>query len=93
MNYLFMTNEGTNKHPELVLDPFDAKVERNDYEVSNRCCYVAYRAASLINLFFFFYSLLFVIKKDPLGVTRFDCKRARRALVCKRFRKPAQRIR
>jgi hypothetical protein len=28
-----MTNEGTNRHPELVLQPFDAKVERNDYEV------------------------------------------------------------
>jgi hypothetical protein len=33
VNYLFMTNEGTNRHPELVLQPFDAKVERNDYEI------------------------------------------------------------
>lgn len=33
VNYLFMTNEGTDRHPELVLQPFDAKVERNDYEV------------------------------------------------------------
>ncbi|KAH9054761.1 hypothetical protein EDB87DRAFT_1676473 [Lactarius vividus] len=33
VNYLFMTNEGSNEHPELVLQPFDAKVERNDYEI------------------------------------------------------------
>ncbi len=49
MNYLFMTNEGTNEHPELVLQPFDAKIERNDYEVSPSfsCrCYAAYRAAT-----------------------------------------------
>lgn len=33
VNYLFMTNEGTKEHAELVLQPFDAKVERNDYEI------------------------------------------------------------
>ncbi|KAI9435431.1 hypothetical protein H4582DRAFT_1969343 [Lactarius indigo] len=33
VNYLFMTNEGSNERPELVLQPFDAKVERNDYEI------------------------------------------------------------
>ncbi|KAF8264922.1 hypothetical protein EI94DRAFT_1737298 [Lactarius quietus] len=36
VKYLFMTNEGStsnSKHPELVLQPFDAKVERNDYEI------------------------------------------------------------
>ena len=38
VNYLFMTNEGTNKHPELVLQPFDAKAERNDYEVRPHFC-------------------------------------------------------
>ena len=65
MNYLFMTNEGTNKRPELVLDPFDAKVERNDYEVSNRCCYVAYRAAPLINLFFSSIPCFLLSKKIP----------------------------
>ncbi|KAI9461906.1 hypothetical protein BJY52DRAFT_164367 [Lactarius psammicola] len=33
VNYLFMTNEGINEHPELVIQPFDAKAERNDYEI------------------------------------------------------------
>ncbi|KAH9019533.1 hypothetical protein EDB84DRAFT_1516906 [Lactarius hengduanensis] len=33
VNYLFMTNEGSNERPELVLQPFDAKLERNDYEI------------------------------------------------------------
>jgi hypothetical protein len=28
-----MANEGTNRQPELVLQPFNAKAERNDYEV------------------------------------------------------------
>ena len=63
VNYLFMTNEGMNKHPELVLQPFDAKVERNDYEVSNRCCYVAYRAPSLTP----FFSISFSYQKRSPG--------------------------
>jgi hypothetical protein len=34
VKYLFMTNNGSNDHPELVVQPFDAKTELNDYEVS-----------------------------------------------------------
>ena len=35
MNYLFMTNHGSNEHPELAVQPFDASTELNDYEVSH----------------------------------------------------------
>jgi hypothetical protein len=34
VNYLFMTNHGSNEHPELAVQPFDATTELNDYEVS-----------------------------------------------------------
>jgi hypothetical protein len=56
-----MTNEGTNRHPELVLQPFDAKVERNDYEVRPiRFVAVATLRIGLTNVsFFFFFFLLF----------------------------------
>jgi len=33
VNYLFMTNHGSNEHPELVVQHFDANTELNDYEV------------------------------------------------------------
>ncbi|KAI0295125.1 hypothetical protein B0F90DRAFT_1820697 [Multifurca ochricompacta] len=33
VNYLFMTNHGSNEHPELVVQPFDANTELNDYEI------------------------------------------------------------
>jgi hypothetical protein len=33
VNYLFMTNHGSNEHPELVVQPFDVNTELNDYEV------------------------------------------------------------
>ncbi|KAH9976895.1 hypothetical protein BGW80DRAFT_885850 [Lactifluus volemus] len=33
VNYLFMTNNGSNEHPELVVHPFDANTELNDYEI------------------------------------------------------------
>jgi hypothetical protein len=29
-----MTHHGSNEHPELVVQPFDANTELNDYEVS-----------------------------------------------------------
>ena len=52
-----MTNEGTNKHPELVLQPFDAKAERNDYEVrGSPCCYAAYRTDKRFLFLFFLLS-------------------------------------
>jgi hypothetical protein len=35
VNYLFLTNHGSNEHPELVVQPFDANTELNDYEVSH----------------------------------------------------------
>jgi hypothetical protein len=35
VNYLFMTDDGSNEHPELVVHDFDANTELNDYEVSN----------------------------------------------------------
>jgi hypothetical protein len=35
VNYLFMTNHGSNEHPELAVQPFDASTELNDYEVSH----------------------------------------------------------
>jgi len=33
VNYLFMTNHGSNEHPELAIQPFDASTELNDYEI------------------------------------------------------------
>ncbi|KAH9954701.1 hypothetical protein BC827DRAFT_1143178 [Russula dissimulans] len=33
VNYLFLTNHGLNEHPELVVQPFDANTELNDYEI------------------------------------------------------------
>lgn len=33
VDYCFLTNEGMEAHPELVVEPFDAKSEQNDYEV------------------------------------------------------------
>jgi hypothetical protein len=35
VNYLFMTDHGSNEHPELVVHDFDANTELNDYEVSH----------------------------------------------------------
>lgn len=33
MKYFFMTNDGTNSDAELVITPFNAVDEQNDYEV------------------------------------------------------------
>lgn len=33
MKYLFLTNDGLEAPPELVLEPFNASVDKNDYEV------------------------------------------------------------
>ena len=33
VNYLFLTNNGLDDHPELVVEPFNATTEQNDYEV------------------------------------------------------------
>lgn len=33
MDYCFLTNDGLDSHPELVVESFDAKGEQNDYEV------------------------------------------------------------
>jgi len=34
VNYVFLTNDGLEeKHPELVIEPFDALSEQNDYEI------------------------------------------------------------
>lgn len=35
MDYCFLTNDGLDTHPELVVESFDAKSEQNDYEVSS----------------------------------------------------------
>jgi hypothetical protein len=35
VNYLFLTDHGSNEHPELVVQHFDANTELNDYEVSH----------------------------------------------------------
>ena len=35
VNYLFMTNQGLEEHPELVVEPFNANTEQNDYEVGH----------------------------------------------------------
>jgi hypothetical protein len=37
VKYLFLTNDGLEEHPELVLDSFNARQEQNDYEV--RYCF------------------------------------------------------
>jgi hypothetical protein len=34
---LFMTNNGSEKHTSLVIEPFDAAHEQNDYEVRLPC--------------------------------------------------------
>ncbi|KAF8623316.1 hypothetical protein AX17_007457 [Amanita inopinata Kibby_2008] len=33
VKYLFLTNDGLEEHPELVLEPFNARLEQNDYEI------------------------------------------------------------
>ncbi|KAI0319411.1 hypothetical protein OF83DRAFT_1055033 [Amylostereum chailletii] len=33
VNYLFMANQGLEEHPELVVEPFNANTEQNDYEI------------------------------------------------------------
>lgn len=33
MDYCFLTTDGTEANPELVVEAFDAKSEQNDYEV------------------------------------------------------------
>ncbi|KAK2463904.1 hypothetical protein APHAL10511_004076 [Amanita phalloides] len=33
VKYLFTTNDGLEDHPELVLEPFNARQEQNDYEI------------------------------------------------------------
>ncbi|KIM74736.1 hypothetical protein PILCRDRAFT_827946, partial [Piloderma croceum F 1598] len=33
VDYCFLANDGLDVHPELVVDPFDAKTEQNDYEI------------------------------------------------------------
>ncbi|EIM84487.1 uncharacterized protein STEHIDRAFT_123267 [Stereum hirsutum FP-91666 SS1] len=33
VNYLFLTNDGLEEHPELVVEPFNANTEQNDYEI------------------------------------------------------------
>ncbi|PFH48803.1 hypothetical protein AMATHDRAFT_149104 [Amanita thiersii Skay4041] len=33
VKYLFMTNNGLEEHPELALEPFNARQEQNDYEI------------------------------------------------------------
>jgi hypothetical protein len=41
VNYLFLTNEGLDVHPELIVEPFNARTEQNDYEV---CCFLSFIA-------------------------------------------------
>lgn len=36
MKYFFMTNDGTNSDADLVINPFNAVEEQNDYEVRDR---------------------------------------------------------
>lgn len=33
VKYLFLTNDGLEEHSELVLEPFNATSEQNDYDV------------------------------------------------------------
>ena len=100
-----MTNHGSNEHPELAVQPFDANTELNDYEVSHNffpptslsprpsfirstsdrtLCVRLRDSESFFSSFTHF--------TDPLGVTRFDCGRARGPLLRERFRQPAQRF-
>jgi hypothetical protein len=65
VNYLFMTNEGTNKHPELVLQPFDAKAERNDYEVRPHSFFAVATLRILTNVSFFFFFAFLIIQQIP----------------------------
>ena len=36
VKYFFMTNDGTNSDADLVINPFNAVEEQNDYEVRDR---------------------------------------------------------
>jgi len=90
VNYLFMTDHGSNEHPELVVEDFDANTELNDYEVSHaRSPFPSRIHPSIwcsLNAFLSHFST------DPLGVTRFDSERGRGTLFQKRFCGPAQRF-
>jgi hypothetical protein len=35
VKYLFLTNDGLEQHPELMVETFDALSEQNDYEVGS----------------------------------------------------------
>jgi hypothetical protein len=59
VNYLFMTNQGSNEHPELVVQPFEANTELNDYEVGPLLLGVPRHHISLFPLLTHFVSLLF----------------------------------
>lgn len=54
VNYLFLTDDGLVEHPELVVEPFNASHEQNDYEVCLRT--VSCQVFSLV--------------QDPMGPTR-----------------------
>src|ERR1700704_5725580 len=98
-----MTNHGSNEHPELAVQPFDASTELNDYEVSHNFFFPSLSprpsfihstsdrtlCARLCDSNPSFSS--FTHFTDPLGVTRSDCGRARGPLLRERFRQPAQR--
>lgn len=39
VKYLFLTNDGLEEPPELVIEPFNVNNELNDYEVRVLHCY------------------------------------------------------
>jgi hypothetical protein len=92
VNYLFMTDHGSNEHPELVVHDFDANTELNDYEVSHANRLPSPLSRIHPSIWCFLIAYLSHFFTDPLGVTRFDSERGRGTLLQKRFCEPAQHL-
>lgn len=62
VDYLFLTNNGFEDHPELTVEYFNASNEMNDYEV---CCdFYVVQVFSMVVWF-----------TDSVGSSRFNCRR------------------
>jgi hypothetical protein len=65
VNYLFLANIGIEDHPELMVEPFNASNEMNDYEVPSSIC----------GRFLGANDLLFRLSLDSMGTPRLDSRR------------------
>lgn len=82
VNYLFMTNDGDGETRELVVEPFDAVVEQNDYEVLPFPSSPSPVFCTCVNPKFV---CVFVCVLDPMVSPRPNSQRQSRALLLSRI--------